>query len=693
MTKAKDSLYDDFLDTEPSIGVPVGWLEALSEAIAQSGRLPGDLTPGSAEATQRLDEVKRFQQMPRTVRQVPAQIKLSITRMEDETERPLGTYSRNHYAEITTLRDRQSSVKTQNLRHLTWPLALRRQQASDGTPDHYIACNTFFRAQAVWIGGTLPRDEVTGTSVVLRPLELGSLPSGVYRVRVEYSIADIESAGEHHTFITMIDPIEVDETKILQEADDKRNYSKNQDPTSPKGRIFVPKDPKAVKGLVVVVNGALPMQNQSTFFKSGFDYLLKCLASNGFVAVAIMSTTSKEVRATQILGNIPQIVKTEAPKRGVPNLASLPLSLLGVSEAGESVAIAASKITTTDPAIFSKVDVAVLLGPTASSPASYTKGFAQSMMIVSGYHDGEQATESIKLFDDATEIGFRTYVSVQGLAHYDVCDSQHFPFEPNEVEASRVDTQGMSTKVAIRKAGNIAVQNYVTMFLLWKIAKRSEFQPVFLGDAIPTLSDPNGQVQKEIDKILTRVLYRRNDGNVESICANSSCALFQDFLVDLQPAKPKMGALNKLNSRTFTTQVGFKLTWQVTPKMTPRIFVIPGQDVLALQPPVIEFDIVETVYSTFNLVNSLTMKIAFQVLGIGANPSTFITIPRPLDIRKNQGTGVIAGFSTPTTVRILLSSLGVTAKNYPGIQAFVLDFSLDRKFGQALLIGFRHAFV
>lgn len=558
----------------------------------------------------------------------------------------------------------------------------------------YVPCQLFFTGQRVYFGGHFPVPAASADIHELKlvqPIELGFLEPGNYTLKATIVISGLSLTLNLHSLLIGMAPISCDPNKILDQPDDVRNYE-SKDDSNIAGRMFLPKDLAAFKGTVLIANGQGGGKFQKDLFKAGWEYLLPCLASNGFIAVAIRSTTSIEKRVTQLKGNINFLVKKIKEEHKI-DITTKPLALVGASEAGTSAAIVANNMAGLP---FTSCMAVVGLAPTYH-PESYGSSFTPNFLALVGTHDGEVTDDrGGKMFDHVTKASFRCHVWIHGATHHQfmVSGLKDSSFAENPLYPKVKTAIARDTQVIVAK-------NYITMFLLWRLAGQKVFEPLFLGDAeLNVAADPasNDTVKNDVTsgRLQMRPRYRRNTEDPQMVCMANECYVFNNFLVGLaETPNPSFKPLNSFSSDIVCAADGFNVQWVRSLKPSPSITINPPPGLMLLAPPIFDLDMVLTGFA-LNLSSSASFAVKILTSDGKIRIKDNFLVPNSLNIWTIFNNIKLTNISqfVPSVVRIHFNSFGMLPGDISKITKVVLDFSASSNgVGTVGLTGVRFAFV
>lgn len=448
-----------------------------------------------------------------------------------------------------------------------------------------------------------------------------------------------------------------------------------------RGRIFFPKSGELpLPGpIVVFCHGQAPLAGCNIPFYRGFDRLLKCIASNGMIAVSIECSNDDNqlARANRILQQLARI-KSVIASKGVALAGSEPLALVGHSNGGEAVALAGEAIRS--GAIknsFAAVQAVVQLSPSYNPGQTYSlHQYTKNHLVIHAALDGNVAPlRGVSHYEDAFSIAMikkqGTTNSIQSLIY--LLGGSHTGFSDaewnNACGASffNGDFLTLPERVNMLKylGQSFVVGAYVAGFLRMALKSDSALKPWFTGDVIPTFQHPIAEVQADWNaKGGVHVLHAEASGTIV-LCASASCAIASGLQV-----------LTQINMSSFSpchhNRSGFRVEWDRGKNSSPAlVFNFPEINFPTLQNRFLEFDAAQPPGS----LASLEIRVA-------ASPplnSVFVPVSvpaqQPVILAQNQNMVL-------TTHRIPMSAFPVTASSFGAV---VISFAKSVSKGSMLI--------
>jgi len=443
------------------------------------------------------------------------------------------------------------------------------------------------------------------------------------------------------------------------------------------GKLYFPAGaPSANVGLIVLCHGAFNPADRTKGYEYVFESLAKCMAAHGIAVASIRPDPSKfgtigaadkavRLHVDYLLGGSDKIAFLK--------LSGKPFAVGGHSAGAHGAVIAAEALSQ-----LGRVPAAVVaLAPTTAQASTPVSGIGKSLLVMQGSHDGDEpvGAASITMFERMTSTE-RFFVWMHGANHAQFLNHS-VPLEkvgdpkvkPDPGTQLRIDSQ------------HVIVSNYVTMFLLWKLAEKGakEFGGVFHGRTIKwTHDDPKVQSQLSFSRIYTRYapplpMYFGNDA------ADWSAQHF------LNPIMASPLHLQHWTCFHQTTRGGL-LTWDKSVHPAPSIMVscTPGLGEIFAQASAMEFDCVLVAKSSFNFPQEWPVH-AMLSLQAGVKRSSVVVarVPHSIDIATNYA-GVNLSRSIPATVRIPIDTFDVDPAFMSGLTNVRIDFSRTRPRGQVL---------
>ena len=442
------------------------------------------------------------------------------------------------------------------------------------------------------------------------------------------------------------------------------------------GKLYFPAPtPSANAGLIVLCHGAFNPPDRHQGYEYVFESLAKCMAAHGIVVASIrpepsefgtIGAADKAVRlhVDYLLGGTDKIAFLK--------LSGKPFAVGGHSAGAHGAVIAAEMLSQ-----LGRVPAAVVaLAPTTAQASTPVSGIGKSLLVMQGSHDGDQpiGAGSIQILErmKTTE---KFFVWIHGANHAQFLNGSQ-PVT-NIEDVTKIDGKTLSRT----ETQHVIVSNYVTMFLLWKLAEKGEkeFGGVFHGQTIKWIhDDPEVQSQLNFSRIYTRYapplpMYFGNDG------ADWSAQHF------LNPIMASPLHLQHWTCFHQTTRGGL-LTWDKSVHPAPSIMVscTPGLGEIFAQASAMEFDCALVAKSSFNFPQEWPMHVMLSLqAGVKRSSVVVARVPHSIDIATNYA-GVNLSRSIPATVRIPIDTFDVDPAFMSGLTNVRIDFSRTRPRGQVL---------
>ena len=364
---------------------------------------------------------------------------------------------------------------------------------------------------------------------------------------------------------------------------------------------------------------------------------------------------------------------------------------MGQSEGGAGAILAAQRISNFEISnVLGFVSAVVGLAPASRQLAG---DYTQSLLILQGTHDGDEpiGAGSLAPYEFATPSESKHFGWIHGANHIRMLDTG------NAGDVIPVGDNELRIKTATQ---HLIVQNYVTTFLKWRLAKETKFRPIFIGDGSFNFSQSLVQdVQNDIASGRLRVSPRYDPGEFSP---STSLAKSSDFqFIDLfqngikitvdKPAKfDSLKNLGAENSFAHQLTPGFIVEWDRSKLPNPRIVIPLGANVMAGAPKFFEFqavlaDLISNPKDGLLLVTSLILQIQNQPQFI--SPPAFVTIQSPLIQKTPSAIGKMTRCPLGT-IRIPIANwkIPVGAK----VLSLMLNFGQSSLFtGRIAVSGFR----
>ena len=169
---------------------------------------------------------------------------------------------------------------------------------------------------------------------------------------------------------------------------------KNPKPNPLEGVIYYPKSPISSPPIAILTHGGTSGQNESSFYATQFNYLIRCLAANGIVAASVRSYSLSEPDDDGLTGKVQRIgylvqnlkaVMDQMLSRGIDPSGSR-VAFLGHSE-GAQAALSVDWKQVPDNLIVGSV----ALSPTAGNyPSGFVASTSRPSLIFGGTLDSSQ---------------------------------------------------------------------------------------------------------------------------------------------------------------------------------------------------------------------------------------------------------------------------------------------------------------
>jgi len=454
--------------------------------------------------------------------------------------------------------------------------------------------------------------------------------------------------------------------------------------------------PALNRGLVLLCHGSFASENgfdRENAYNVVLDYLAQCLASNGFIAVTIKHSPGSGSATARIsfLTHIKHILEDPEGTFAAFSLKGRPVSFVGVSEGcGGAIQAAAEVKAGALGKLLSTVSSVVLMGPTFKSGGA--TNYTDSLLVLQGTHDGDSPAggQSVKVYEQAV-VKDKFLLWMHGGTHSGFLQDL-LAISTDQLWAN-VTKHDQALDIE-RSTQNFVVRNYVTMFLLWKMAEQFQFSSVFTGDAGVEWVPPTAIIKGDLD-IRFRAFPLYNRALSISLGASSVDFVTSDIFQEgtlVGPGNPlKVAPLKDLHPILRNhSDTGMLVQWILGARPNPRITLICDKTIMALSPKLVEFDAVLLGLSTLNASKPAAVEIRLKSGAIFSAPVTVLIEPSVnLDARFND---VNVTCSILSTIRIPVSKFGPLPPGFLATSDLRIDFAKSNLSGQVALANFRAAF-
>jgi predicted esterase len=457
-----------------------------------------------------------------------------------------------------------------------------------------------------------------------------------------------------------------------------------------RGLVFFPAVAgKAVAGpIVFLCHGQGLGGTPDKFYATAFLYLMRCLASNGMVAISIETETAKVkgnntpgTRAEALITHLKNVIKEIKLQKGV-DLQGQQLVLLGHSQGGEAVAIAADAVRKGLIADFKTVKAVVSLAP-RFTPATFTYApkFAESFLVIHGSHDLDLFDSSgIKLYEFADKtMVYKGLVWILGGTHAGFIDST---LKASSIDSSSNFLTGGDLMTVIGAATqNWLASVYVLEFLRWRLGLQG-VPAIMRGFFLPSKQNQPPVPPSTHDVTLQPPLFA--DSSSKEVRFND-LAVTSGFSAAQGPVD-----VSKVCTTSVNRDLGYRLRWDLGNDVSPFIrFSLAGQAPMQLLKKSILFNAVRVVDSPdFNVMTDpLFLKVSLGAKGLPPSVAVSIRIPDSLPMTTVTN-GQIKNLSKTVmcTINIILGSFpGMTDLFLNNLSSVTISVSSGAKRGDILL--------
>lgn len=423
------------------------------------------------------------------------------------------------------------------------------------------------------------------------------------------------------------------------------------------------------------------------FYSKAYLYLMKCLASNGMVAISIETETKKSqgkfnpgTRADAILTHLKNVVKEIKLQKGV-DLQGQQLVLLGHSQGGEAVVIAADAVRKGLVPDFKTVKAVVALAPRFTPTTfSYAPKFGDSFLVIHGSHDLDMRDGTgIKLYEFADKT-----MTYKGLVW--VLGGTHSGFLDASLAASKVDSatdfhtaEDVLTRIA-PVTQNWVTTVYVLDFLRWRLGLKGTHL-ILRGFFLPSKEGQPPVPPQSSDVTLQPPLF--SDASPKE-SRFSDLAVTSGFTSAQGPA-----VVSKICTTSANLDVGYRLKWELGKNGAPFIrFVFAGQPPAQLLGKSLLFNAARVVDSDFNVMTDpFSLNVLLGAKGMPSSKAVKIRIPDSLLITTvPKNTSANLSKTVMGTLNILFGAFpGVTSLFLENLSSVTFSFAGTAKTGDVLL--------
>lgn len=442
--------------------------------------------------------------------------------------------------------------------------------------------------EEIYVHGTLPaplaselvsrssEDAVGGGApVIFGRVRLGALCAGRYRICVGLSMPTVSRSRSRMTvcgsFLVLpaigcdAEREEVNTSGVytLREADGSASLV---DGVPLQGQAYwtdyVP------SGVVMFTHGAFTSgpsgYSDEEFFAIQYDYLMRCLAQQGFVALSVRSGSGSDPtsRANVMLSHLARIHEI-ADDSGFALDEDTPLAFAGHSRGGQAAAIAASAVVAGSIPGFSRVAAVVCLAPSAQDDAPSPKaGAFDSYLSIAGTHDGDvDSAKSLLQFEMVDPfIPYKGFVWVHRANHSGFTESVSYVVGDSNIAVAVSEDEALP-----REVQHAMTQEVVGMFLRWRMLGHDEYREVFTGSSLRGVIGP--LLPEESASDFRAYVHFTEDWATNPACDNG--CYFVGFLDVQPPRKP----FDELDSSCRSKREGFRLMWDTDGSLDPMMIL------------------------------------------------------------------------------------------------------------------------
>lgn len=456
-------------------------------------------------------------------------------------------------------------------------------------------------------------------------------------------------------------------------------------PEGDRGKLFRPAfiyGSSDVRGLVFMAHGELSLGYDEPY-KTRMDHLGRILSELGFVCISVQPRALKPGTTTFAKGTVETYLRHLINANDMFSslyIKGKPIALIGHSQAGSAAVTAGQLVQQMNIAGYKKVDAIVSLAGTEAPGRSASDAY----LAMRGSLDrdlgaaGEQFT--VAAYDHLTSVNERYFLWMHG------CNHKQYTYSNKEYET---DPQGGKKDLIRTKAQNIVTAQHTAMFLLWKLAAKAEYRPVFIGDEYIKLASTDAAIQADFTSLL-RVFPRSDFFRPLTLGSLPGGALFQQMLhsdklitSDTNPAP--FGPLQDLEPTCKGHEVaGFVVGWDLSRFQLPRLRLTCNPAVMSLAIKAIEFHAVWIAEKSVTDPQSPMLVRAYLWHGAKSEVSKIVPVLIEPPWSGDKQASILS------TVRIPIAMFGLDDLQRAAATTFIVDFSkADRPKGLVALTGFR----
>ncbi len=321
--------------------------------------------------------------------------------------------------------------------------------------------------------------------------------------------AGVDLGASDRNFATIVDQSFCDPSKAFIPKDPYYDLKNGLDD---RGKIYLPQANGVLLNgpIVFLVSGKHEWQpGFPDFFDLGWEYLMKSLASCGFIAVAGNFGAAEEAvsRRDRIIRHLKQIRK-KIQEKGV-NPAGQPIVLVGHSKGGEAVTLAAAEVLKgkASPEFLSVAGI-VALAPTRETFSNVTALPSTKLLVLQGALDGDtddgQGVATLDIYWKRALVENQGFQPIQSL--FWIHGGTHGGFADNAYrEATGIQLWETDKKTfsEIPKYLSPLTQNFITGALVSGFVRTILFNdPIprkwFYGNELPLFTHSNKLIQAEL---------------------------------------------------------------------------------------------------------------------------------------------------------------------------------------------------
>lgn len=442
-----------------------------------------------------------------------------------------------------------------------------------------------------------------------------------------------------------------------------------------------------VHGLVLMAHGQLPAKF-SEAYKYAMDHIGRLLAHRGYVCISVAPVPPKGEPNNFSKGTTATLIRHLVHVNGIFGnqffIKGKPLALIGHSQGGGRAVEAAIMITKSKIAGYTKVDAIIGLAPTYVSIGSERP--TDAYLCMAGTCDGDTPVSTfpgvaLETYGNLSQIKERYFLMM------DRCNHRQFTQRsPSEKDYSLPDNLKKGPIIG-SDAQNVAVAQYSTMFLLWKLQGLGEYRAVFIGEKRLNLVSNNTEIQTDFNSL--RVLPRFDRSRNVVLASLPEAFSATNILAYKNPPQNSYKPLQEFDISCNTEKTrALVRVWNASIKS--KISFICDQSRLSVQIAAVEFHAIVLAQLDVSAsdVKAANVEVYFMYGKDGALKSA------PVQVNIEHSWSFFPQFSVLSTIRIPMALFGFKSlSEQASAVKLVIDFTnCNRKTGAIAFTNCRLAF-